>query len=484
MLSTLMMTLDSTIANVALPHIQGSVSASQSEAVWVLTSYMVASAIMTPLGGWLSERIGRKRMLILSVGGFTFASMLCGVATSLPELVAFRALQGLAGATLMPLSQTVMLDIFPQDMLPRMMSLWAAVIVLGPIIGPTLGGWITENWNWRWVFYINVPIGAVAMFVYANFMGRDEGGRARPFDFLGFGALCMFMLGLQVLLDRGTEQDWFNSPEIWIEAIIALVGLYVFVVHTLTAKHPFFDRDLTKDGNFVVGVLISFCHSAIFFSTNALLPTFMQNLLGYSAFQSGLTAMPRGMGSLLVFFITPWMISRFGARTMLWGGVVLGVISTWSMSRFDLYISPRQIMAPTFIQGMAMAFMFTPLTTLTFATLTPAHRAEGTVVFTLLRNIGSAAGISVMQTMLFRESALAHARMADKINPADPMLRATAPAWRDPGVLNAEVTRQASMVSYVDVFAWMTLAILFLIPLILIMKPPPVSAVRTEVAAE
>ncbi|HEY5289906.1 MAG TPA: DHA2 family efflux MFS transporter permease subunit, partial [Caulobacteraceae bacterium] len=247
MLATLMITLDSTIANVALPHIQGSVSAAQDQITWVLTSYIIAAAIMTPLSGWLALKIGRKRLFLISIAGFTLASMLCGIATSLPEIVIFRLIQGIAGASTMPLSQSVMLDIFPQRQIPTVMAIWSAAVILGPILGPVLGGWLTEAYTWRWVFYINVPIGIVAYLGLQLFMEDDPGGRQRPFDFLGFGALITFIGAFQLLLDRGPGQDWFDSKEIWFEAAAALIGLWVFLIQTFTAREPFFHRDLVKD---------------------------------------------------------------------------------------------------------------------------------------------------------------------------------------------------------------------------------------------
>src|ERR1700761_8023991 len=237
MLATLMNTLDSTIANVALPHMQGSLSASQDQATWILTSYILATAVMTPLSGWLSLKIGRKPMFLFSIVIFTLASMACGVAQNLPEMVLFRFIQGLAGASLIPLSQTVMLDIYPPKLIPQVMSIWSATVILGPIIGPGLGGWLTENFSWRWVFYINVPIGILAFLGIYMFMSHDGGGKQRPFDFLGFGALVAFVACFQLMTDRGPTQDWFGSKEIWTYAIIAMVGFYVFIVQTLTAEH-------------------------------------------------------------------------------------------------------------------------------------------------------------------------------------------------------------------------------------------------------
>jgi DHA2 family multidrug resistance protein len=476
-LGTMMMALDATIANVALPHMQGSVSASQDEITWVLTSYILASAIMTPLSGWLSEKIGRKRLLILSVSSFTAASMLCGIATSLPELVAFRTLQGLAGASLMPIAQTTLLDLYPRRMLPRVMSVWSATVVLAPVMGPTVGGWITEHLTWRWAFFINLPIGAAALFVISTFMARDEGGRQRPFDFLGFAALVLFMIVIQVMLDRGAGQDWFDSREILTEAILGVIGLYVFTIHTATADHPFFHRDVAKDTNFVGGCCFAFIFNGIFFSTSALLPSFTQNLLGYSAMQAGWATMPRGLGALLSFILIPWIIGPLGQRRMLLCGIVLGVASSWTMSRFDLSMTPRQVMDAAFIQGVGTGLTMTPLMTLTFGTLNPVHRAEGAVLFTMLRNLGASIGISAAQTLLIRDSALAHARMAERLSASDPILRTALPIWMDPGTrtgleaLNGEVTRQASMVSYVNVFSWMTLGVLALVPLVLLLRP-------------
>src|SRR4051812_46440972 len=336
MLATLMYTIDSTIANVALPHIQGSVSASQDEVTWVLTSYIIATVVMTPLGGWLSQKFGRKRMFLFSIAGFTLASALCGTATSLPQIVAYRLIQGLAGASLMPLSQTAMLDMYPQRLIPRVMSIWSAAVILGPIAGPTLGGWLTEDFSWRWVFYINVPIGILAFLGIWTFMSPDPGGRERPFDFLGFGALVLFIGGFQLLVDRGPQRDWFDSKEIWIETAICLAGLWIFVVQTMTAEHPFFHRDLAKDGNFVGTTIFGMFVGVMLFSTSALLPSMMQNLLGYSALQSGVASMTRGLGSLIAFLSIPLLVARFGARPVLLVGIMLSSWALWQMGQFDL----------------------------------------------------------------------------------------------------------------------------------------------------
>jgi DHA2 family multidrug resistance protein len=482
MLATLMNTLDGTIANVALPHIQGSVSAAQDQVTWVLTSYIIATAIMMPLTGWLSARFGRKRMFLWSVTGFTLASMACGLAASLPQIVIFRMLQGVAGAALMPLSQTVMLDLFPLAMLPRVMSIWSAAVMLGPIAGPTLGGWLTENLSWRWVFFINLPIGIAAFLVLNAFMEDDPGGRQRPFDFLGFLTLALFVGAFQLMLDRGAGQDWFGSFEIWIECGLALLGFYLFTVHTLFAEHPFFPRELARDGNYVGGLTVNFFVGVLLFSTSAILPSFMQNLLGYSPLQSGYASVTRGLGSVLSFVLVPMMVRRLGAKPTLVLGVALSSLSLWQMSQFTLAMSADLILLSGFVQGAGVGLMFAPISTLSFATLSPTLRPEGTILASTLRNLGSSMGISIVQATLTNQTALGFSRLAEHVTPGNPLLdRATPPGvspYSLPGLasLKGLLLRQGAMLAYDSVFAWMALSVLALVPLILILKRPPIQA--------
>ena len=490
MLATLMNTLDSTIANVALPHIQGSVSAAQDQITWVLTSYIIATAIMTPLSGWLSQRIGRKPMFLFSIAAFTAASVLCGTATSLLQIVIYRVIQGFAGASLMPLSQAVMLDIYPQKMIPRVMSIWSAAVILGPILGPSLGGWLTENLSWRWVFYINVPIGFLAFFGIYTFMAKDEGGRQRPFDFLGFGSLVTFIIGLQVMLDRGPGQDWFYSTEIWLEAALAASGLVVFLTQTVTAEHPFFHRDLAKDANYTGSAIFGFFVGVLLFSTSALLPLFMQNLLGYSALESGIVSMPRGLGSLIAFLLVPFLVVKIGARTVLVIGVAVSAFALWQMSQFSLDMTGGPMELAGFIQGVGTGLMFAPLNTLGYATLSPEHRVEGTIVATMARTLGSSVGISVVQAILIRDSTLAHVRLAERIGQGDPVVANALPTLLDPRTtmglmsLNGEVTRHGAMIGYINVFSWMAISLVLLLPLILVMRPVKVVTPDREVHAE
>ena len=482
MLATLMNTLDGTIANVALPHIQGSVSAAQDQVTWVLTSYIIATAIMMPLSGWISEKIGRKRMFILSIGGFTVASMLCGLATNLPEIVIFRIIQGLAGASLMPLSQTVMLDLFPLKMLPRVMSIWSAAIMLGPIAGPTLGGWLTENLSWRWVFFINLPIGIAALFVLQMFMADDPGGRQRPFDTIGFVTLTLFVGAFQLMLDRGPGQDWFGSTELWIEAGLALLGLYLFTIQTLSAEHPFFPRELGQDGNFVGGLTVNIFVGALLFSTGAILPSFMQNLLGYSALQSGYASVTRGLGSVISFILVPLLVARLGAKPTLLLGVVFSGLALWQMSRFNLGMSADLILLSGFVQGIGVGLMFAPISSLSYATLAPRLRPEGTILASMLRSLGSSVGISLVQASLVSQSALGFSRLAEHVTAETPgFATGTAAIGATQGtanlaILRAQMARQGTMLAYDSIFAWMALLVCLLVPLILVLKRPPIQA--------
>ena len=493
MLATVMNSLDSTIANVALPHMAGSVSASQDQITWVLTSYIIAAAIMTPLSGWLSTRIGRKQMFLYSIAGFTVASMLCGVSSNLAEIVVFRLLQGLCGAALIPLSQAVVLDIYPPSQVGQVMAIWGAGAILGPIFGPVLGGWLTDNFSWRWVFFINLPIGIMAFSAVWIFMSKDRGGTARPFDFLGFGALTVFIGGMQLMLDRGPTVDWFSSREIWIEAFCAVAGLYVFLVQTLTAKHPFFDRALAFDRNFVTCNLFGFFIGLFLFSTMALLPPVMQGLMNYSVFGAGLVMMPRGLGSFAALFVVGRLVGRVDTRLILGVGLCLCSLSLWQMTHFDLAMDAKPFVTTGIIQGLGIGLLFVPLSVTAFATLKPELRSEGTSVYTLVRNLGSSVGISVMQALYTRQSSVAHADITAQVQPGNPVITAgigpVGPGAPGGGsmldILNGEITRQASMVGLIDVFKLLLVLTFAIAPLLLIMrKPKAAPASPAEIAVD
>jgi DHA2 family multidrug resistance protein len=478
MLATVMNSLDTTIANVALPHMQGSISASPEQITWVLTSYIVAAAIMTPMSGWLADRLGRKNIFLISIGGFTVASMLCGIATSLPEIVLFRLLQGVFGAALIPLSQAVLLDINPPEKHGQAMAIWGAGAILGPILGPALGGYLTENFSWRWCFYINLPIGILALLGVWFFISGDRVKRAKPFDFLGFGMLTLFVGAFQLVLDRGPSQDWYSSPEIWTETILAVVGLWVFVIHTMTARHPFFDRALIRDRNFVTASVFGFFIGILLFSTMALLPPMMQVLLGYPVLTSGLVSVPRGLGSFVAMFAVGQLVGRVDTRLILFTGLCISCVALWQMMHFDLAMTTTPLIVSGIIQGLGIGLLFVPLSTLAFATVPPALRPEGSSVYTLVRNLGSSVGISIMNALVVANTQTMHSSIAAHVIPSDATVRTMLPPMFNPDTaagitaLNAEVTRQATMIAYIDDFKLMFIITIACMPMLLLMRTP------------
>jgi len=483
MLATMMQSIDTTIANVALPHMQGSVSASQDQITWVLTSYIVASAIATPLTGWLADRIGRKLLFLTAIAGFTIASMLCGMATNLGEIVLFRLMQGLFGACLIPLSQAVLLDAYPPKMHGQAMAIWGAGAILGPILGPFLGGLLTENLSWRWVFYINLPIGLMAFAGVWSFIGADVKRQAKKFDFLGFGSLTIFIAAFQLMLDRGPTVDWFSSPEIVTWAVVAAAAIWIFFVHTATTKHPFFDRELAKDRNFVVCTLFGFFVGVLLFSTMAVLPPMMQGLLGYPVLTSGIVSMPRGVGAFLSMFIVGRLVGKIDIRFLLAAGLTLNAVALWQMTHFDLSMTSGPLIWSGLTQGFGTGLVFVPMTTLAFATLNPRLRAEGSSLNTLIRSLGMAAGISIIQALFVQNSLIMRASMTELVKPDSPVFAAGIPNIMAPAnfltlsVVSGELSRQSAMVAYVDSFRllfWMTLC---MFPMLLIMRKPKA---RTE----
>lgn len=481
MLATIMQALDTTIANVALPHMQGSLQASQDQITWVLTSYIVASAIALPLTGWLCGHWGRRRVFIISVIGFTVASALCGLATSLVGIVAARLLQGIFGAALVPLSQAVLLDINPREKVGQAMAIWGAGIMVGPILGPLLGGWLTENFDWRWVFFINLPVGIFAFWGIARYLPESR-PQGEKLDIFGFVTLSLAIGMLQLFLDRGEQLDWFESWEIKLEAAAALVAFGFFVVHTWTVQGvSFFDRDLLKDRNFVTGLLFAFIVGMILFATMALLPNFLQGLMGYPVVYTGEVTAPRGVGTMIAMIIVGRLVQRIDVRAIMAVGFGLTAFSLYQMTRLTLQMDSSLIVLSGFIQGLGIGFTFVPLSTATFATLAPRLRNQGTPIFSLLRNIGSSVGISIVQALLTEGSTKAHAQIASTVAPGNPAL-ATLPQMMSPdtlgglALLNAEVTRQGALVGYLDDFAIMMIITVLAIPLLLLIRSPRRSA--------
>lgn len=479
MVATTMNSLDTTIANVALPHMAGSVSASADQITWVLTSYIVASAIMTPMTGWLAGRFGRKRVFLFSIIGFTIASMACGAAQSLGQIVAFRLLQGMFGAALVPLSQAVLMDTYPPEEQGSAMAIWSMGAVLGPIIGPALGGFLTENFSWRWVFYINLPFGILAALGVFTFIKDHRHAIKIPFDFMGFMLLSAGIGSFQLFLDRGDDRAWFESSEIWIEAVVAGLAIALFAFHTMTAKRPFLPRELLKDRNFISATVFGFFFGLLLFSALALLPPLLEVLMGYPVVTTGLVTAPRGFGSLIAMIIVGRLIGRMDARLIILAGLLLTAVAVWGMSQFSLQMDSSLVLWTGVVSGMGTGMMFVPLTTLAFATLKPALRADGAGVFTLVRNLGSSAGISILQALHTRNTEAVHSTLIERLRPDNPM--AQAPFLRLPfsltdptgaALLNGEVNRQASMVAYVDDFHLMFVVALVLAPVLLLMRPP------------
>jgi DHA2 family multidrug resistance protein len=475
MLATLMQTLDSTIANVALPHMQGTLSASQDEITWVLTSYIVASAIATPLTGWLSGRFGMKHLLAASIVGFTLASVLCGIAESLPQLIAARLLQGVFGATLVPLSQSILLDINPREKQGQAMAVWGMGVMIGPILGPTLGGWLTDSYNWRWVFFINVPIGAFALFGVLTYLPEVRRAAGKALDLFGFATLALAIGALQALLDRGEQLDWFGSMEIRIEALLAAISFVFFVVHTATAgERSFFRYQLLRDRNFVTGMTFIFVVGAVMYATRALLPPMLQSLMGYPVATTGLVTAPSGLGTMLAMLLAGRLVGRIEMRLLLLGGFVISAFALYQMMGYTIVLSEGDIVWPGVIQGFGLGLVFVPLSAVTFSTLAPELRAEGTAIYSLARNIGSSIGISVVQTLITRNTQIAHSVLAAHISVFDPVARAQADLSSPSALASLDllVTQQAAMIAYIDAFRFMLIATLLAIPMLMLIRRP------------
>lgn len=476
MLATIMQALDTTIANVALPYMQGSLSATTDQINWVLTSYIVAAAIATPVTGFLEQRLGRKRLFQIAVVGFTVASVLCGIAMSLPEMVLFRVLQGLFGASLVPLSQAVLLDSYPKEKHGSAMAMWGVGVMVGPILGPVIGGWLTEAYNWRWVFYINVPIGILTFFGLSACLSETP-VRKGGFDWFGFAMLSLAIGSFQMMLDRGEQLDWFSSAEIMIEAVLAALAFYLFLVQTFTVKNPFIDPTIFKDRNLSVGLCFIFVVGIILLASLALITPYLQNLMGYPVITAGLVLAPRGIGTMLAMMVVGRIINRVDPRALLVLGLLITAEVLWEMTRFTPNVSEATLIRTGVMQGAGLGFMFVPLSTITFATL-PSHlRTQGTALYSLMRNIGSSIGISLVIFLLTRNTQLVHAELAGQVTPFNDALGQAGPShfWNlattaGKAALNAEVTRQASVVAYANDFKLMMMVALVALPLVLLLK--------------
>jgi DHA2 family multidrug resistance protein len=475
MAAMIMQTLDTTIANVALPRMSASLGATRDTITWVLTSYVLASAVVLPLSGWLVDRIGIRRLMLASVLLFTLASMLCGVAQSLDQMVLFRILQGLAGAFLGPLAQTVILDSSTAAERPKMMALYTQGVMLGPISGPIIGGYLTDNYNWRWVFYVNLPVG-IACFVLLLIYLPDTPRRERRVDMLGWLLIAVAVSALQLILDRGEDRDWFASAEIVIEAVLGASCLWMAIVHLSTARAPLFPSAMMADRNLAIGLILSGLMGLVMMSVMALLPGLLQQIYGYSALQSGVMLAPRGIGMLISITVFGRWMARIDPRALLALGLGLMAFSLWLMAHWSVDMPRFPIVASGIIQGVGLSFSFMPVNLISFSTLDSRFRADASGLTNLLKNVGSSIGIAAASVMLARNVQVNHAEIGAHVTPAllpfvGDMNSAFAPiSGTVLGVVDGMVNQQAAMIAYLDDFLIMSGCCIAAIPLLLLVK--------------
>ena len=472
MTATIMQALDTTVANVALPYMQGSLSASLDQINWVLTSYIVAAAIMTAPIGWMSERFGRKKLFVICSAGFTVASLLCALSQNIEEMVLARLLQGAFGAALVPLSQSVMLDSYPPEKRGQAMAIWGMGVMLGPIMGPTLGGFLTDQYSWHWVFLINLPVGVVTVLGLMLFMDETEQQSHMRFDWFGFLSLAVGIGALQLLLDRGEQLGWFESNEILIELIVSLAGFYFFFAHSLTTDRPFVRFELFKDRNFVAGCLFMVVIGIVLFGVMALVSPFMQGLLGYPILTAGFLLGSRGVGTMVAMMAVGRLMNWIEPRWLVLVGLLLSAVTLNEMVGFTTDTTPMTIVVTGIIQGAGIGLVFVPLSTVAFATLPGQLRTSGAAMLTLVRNIGSSVGISMVIANLTSTTTLMHARLSENITPFNNALQqagAMLSTATDQGraLLDAMLTQQATVIAYDNTFKLLMILTLVAVPLVI-----------------
>ncbi len=487
MMGNLMQALDTSVANVSLPYMQGSLSTSADEITWVLTSYVIAAAIMTAPVGWMAQRFGRKNLHVACMSGFVMASMLCGMADSLEQMVCFRFLQGMCGAALVPLSQATMLDIYPFEKRAQAMAIFGMGVMVGPITGPTLGGYLTEMFNWRYVFYVNLPFGILAVIGLIVFLPKAAPRAEMKFDWIGFIVLATGVAALQLMLDRGENQDWFSSREILVEAVLACLGLYLFVVHMFTAERPFLPPGLFKDRNFVCGVTMVFFTATLLLASSSLMAPYLETLAGYPVETAGMSMAPRGIGTIFGMQLASRLSNRVGHRKLMAIGLLILGAGFNSMSDWTPDVSQTRMMLTLACQGFAIGFVFNPMTVMAFTTLPPSLRPYSTSLQSLCRSIGQAVGVSVTSVMLVRNTQVSHADIGANITPFDRALQGHDALTHllDPAttqgaaLLDSMINRQAQIIAYSNDFRMMAFVVLPSLLLLFVMRPhvrPPVAA--------
>ena len=489
MLATFMEILDTTVVNVSVPHLAGNMGSTVEEGTWVVTSYLVSNAIILPMSGWLANRFGRRNMLLACVTGFTFTSVLCGMATSLESLIFFRVLQGLTGGGLQPLAQAVLLETFPPKKHGTAMAAFGLGIILAPILGPTLGGWITDNYSWRWIFYLNLPVGVISILMMSAFVhdppyiGKNKTG---GIDLWGIGFLALGFGTLQVVLDTGQRHDWFGSTRIRIFSALCVFGLVALVIRELTTKHPIVDLRVLKDRTFAAGVCIMTMLGFVLYGSLMLLPIFLQTLLNYPALQSGLALSPRGLGSLVMMPITGMLTNKYDPRKLIAVGLIVGGWTMFSLSHLNLNAGYWDIFWPQVIQGGAMAFLFIPLMASSMSGIPREKMGNATSIYNLMRNIGGSFGIATMTTFLARRGQLHQTQLVSHITPYDHGSQMTfrgMQAWfqmhgsnsvdaarKAMGAMYGMVQQQAALLSFVEAFWVMGVIFLAMLPLVFVLR--------------
>lgn len=490
MSATVMQVLDTTIVNVALPHMEGELGATPDQISWVLTSYLVASAIFMPLTGYLSDRLGRRRYLLISIAGFVLASMLCGLSFNVGEIVFARLLQGVFGAALVPLSQAVMVDTYPVQERGKAMAIWGLGVMVGPILGPTLGGYLTEVLNWRWTFFVNLPVGILS-FILAQSVPDTE-HRPRRMDWWGFAFLSLLIGGLQFFLDRGNEDGWFSSSTIRVAALLSAFGLVAFVIHAVTTRaQPVFRLTLFRDRNFTVASVVLAIFGLGMYGSMILQPLMLENLFNYPTLTTGLAMAPRGVVSAISMWLVGRLIAKTSARLLITTGIIFSTLGSYAMTRYDLHIGLFDVIWPVLVQGLGLGMIYVPLSTVAFATLPRADAAEAAGLFSLMRTIGSAIGISIVTTAFTRETQVGWNQIGGSVTPFNPAVnRYLAPlhlqgnSLQGAAVLAAEIGRQASMRAFIDGFMLVTVSFICMLPLVLLLSRGHAGASAVKVAAE
>ncbi len=490
MLATFMEVLDTTVVNVSLPHIAGSLSATIDESTWTLTSYLVANAIILPITGWLANTFGRKRLLTASVTGFTIASFLCGLAPNLPTLVVFRVIQGAAGGALQPISQAVLLEAFPPHERGKAMAFWGLGIVVAPILGPVLGGWLTDSYSWRWVFYINIPVGIVSLIMTKLYIFDPPYIRrsGKGIDYWGIGMLAVGIGALQIVLDKGQEVDWFSSHWITGLMVTAIVLLSIFILWELMVGNPVVDLRVFKLRTYAAGVFLMTTLGFVLYGSLVLLPIMLQTLFGYPALQAGIAMAPRGIGSFIFMPIVGMMLGKYDARKILIVGVILSAWTLIWLGDINLNAGYWDIFWPQFMQGVGMAFVFVPLTTITMDPIPRERMGNATSLFNVMRNIGGSFGIATASTLLARRQQVHINVMGAHVNPYSGASRAmfqqiqggflaagsdpTTAAHQTSQALFGIVRQQAAMMSFVEIFWWFGALFFAALPLIFLMRRP------------